>query len=540
MVFWQKCNYSLRKFIHHLWWDFELSHRGTFETVTKVVIGILAGTFLVFGRFDLAGLTALLGFGFIVNEVISHLQKLYWQRWPKLQPDWRVPWVYSSVITILLITAGLIGWGWLVLISEAGSGIILETLVPGLVFLLLAGLVFDLASSFITLILLTLAAPFQGLLDSYYIAKAAQKIKRMPELKVVFIAGSQGKTAIRKLLHNVLADNYRVLANIEHAATPAIAARMVLDNLRPTTKVLILELNVFRNGDIAKFARIARPHIGLITGIDEAQIGLFGGVDQALFAYGSLLDRIAPRGVAILNASDTNVRRLIQTHRNNEVLYYPDENSQPIIDNDPLVEQFRIKKVNDISETRSKITIEMRSHTFAAEFPTSKIEFLPSWLAALAICDQLNLDTQASAAKLSLFTNILFPFQEYHGDHGTFILHHSANTTFSNFVQSIQYVNKVKAPGKILITGGIKSFGKYKLSTYKKLGRMINDNFDTLITVDPYLAATSAEENTRCDIVLVSNTSQLLYELRARIEVGDLILVHGDISLEVIDELRRN
>lgn len=541
LKFWQKSNYSFSRLAHHLWWDFEISHRGGYSTFAKVIIGLSAGLALITGQLILAGLITIFGFGYLANESISHVQAIFWHRWPKLQPDWRVAWVYSGIVVLIMTVVGLVGLSWLVLIAESGQFVLIEIFIPGLVVVLLTGLVFDVASSVITLLLVAIALPVQSLIDGIYIAQAATLINKFREnVTIVYIAGSQGKTAVRKLLKNVLVDDFHVVADIEHPATVAIAARMLVSRLTKQTRIVILEVSSFSEGDIRKFGRIAKADIGVITGIEEANIGLFGNLDKTLLASAELLEILKPGGTAILNGSDQNVRRLIQTHRNNEIIYYPDSSSEPVIDNDPLIEQYLLTKPKEISPDKVKFTVKMLTADFEAEFPKQKLQFLPSWLCALAICAQIGLEVEHVAPKLSLFTNILFPYQHIDGDNGSHILVHSAKSTFSNLMQSLNYIDNQKALRKVLITGGLKSFGKYKLSTYKRLGASINNSFDLLITFDPYLAAASQKDNTRCDIILVTNSDQLLYQMRRLSKRGDLIMIHGDIEGYVLEELRRN
>jgi|GEM_PF-3645991 len=539
--FWQKSNYSFSRLIHHLWWDFELTHRSSFSTLTKVIFGIAAGVSLVFGQLVLAGVIAVLGFGYLTNESISHLQAIFWHRWPKLQPDWRVAWVYSSVVVFFLALVGLVGLSWLVLIGEAGAATLVELFIPGLVLLLLAGLILDVASSVVSIVMLAIAYPVQGLIDGIYIAEAATLVNKFRHnLTIVYIAGSQGKTAVRKLLKNVLVDDFKIVADIEHPATVAIAARMLTSRLNSHTRIIVLEISSFSEGDIRKFGRIAQADIGVITGIEESNIGLFGNLDKTLLASAELLDIITLGGTVILNGSDSNVRRLIQTHRNNEIIYYPDSTSEVVIDNDPLIQQYQITKQVDLSHDRSKLWIKSLSTELEVEFPRQKLQFLPSWLCALAICAQIGLDINKVAPKLSLFTNILFPYQSLDGDNGSQILIHTAQSTFSSLLQSVAYIDNQKALRKVLITGGLKRFGKYKLSSYKRLGASINNSFDILITFDPYLAAATQRNNTRCEIILATSTDRMLYQMRKLSKRGDLIMIHGEFDAFVLEELRRN
>jgi len=87
----------------------------------------------------------------------------------------------------------------------------------------------------------------------------------------IAIAGSYGKTTMKEILLTVLSEGKKV------AATPAnknvaISHARFANKLKGDEEVLIIEYGEGAPGDVAKFAKITQPDIGIITGLAPAHL----------------------------------------------------------------------------------------------------------------------------------------------------------------------------------------------------------------------------------------------------------------------------
>ena len=134
-------------------------------------------------------------------------------------------------------------------------------------------------------------------------AQLARARQENPQLVVLAVTGSAGKTGTKDLLGTILG-----------AAGPAVAPVGSLNNelglpltvLRLTagTRFLVLEMGARGIGHIAQLTAIARPDISLVLNVGSAHLGEFGGVDAIAQAKGELVEALAPDGRAVLNAED--------------------------------------------------------------------------------------------------------------------------------------------------------------------------------------------------------------------------------------------
>jgi UDP-N-acetylmuramoyl-tripeptide--D-alanyl-D-alanine ligase len=135
---------------------------------------------------------------------------------------------------------------------------------------------------------------------------AAASVRRLPDLTVVGVTGSSGKTSTKDLVEALLS-----------RLGPTVAPRASFNNelghpytvLRadPATRYLVLELAARALGHIRALTDIAPPRIGVVLNVGSAHIGEFGSRAAIAEAKGELVESLpaaADGGIAVLNADD--------------------------------------------------------------------------------------------------------------------------------------------------------------------------------------------------------------------------------------------
>ena len=133
--------------------------------------------------------------------------------------------------------------------------------------------------------------------------------RRGDGLTVVAVTGSSGKTSTKDLLAGLLAE-----------AGPTIAAResynsevgVPLTVLRVTdeTRYLVVEMGARGPGHVRHLTTIAPPDVAVVLNVGHAHASEFGGLDAVEAAKGELVEALAEKGTAVLNADDDRVARM--------------------------------------------------------------------------------------------------------------------------------------------------------------------------------------------------------------------------------------
>jgi UDP-N-acetylmuramoyl-tripeptide--D-alanyl-D-alanine ligase len=134
-------------------------------------------------------------------------------------------------------------------------------------------------------------------------ALARAVLDRLPDVTVVGVTGSSGKTSTKDLIAAVLA-----------AAGPVVAPAGSFNNelgvpltvLRAdrTTRYLVVEMGARGPGHIAYLCGIAPPRIGVVLNVGSAHAGKFGGREVTARTKSELVEALPADGVAVLNADD--------------------------------------------------------------------------------------------------------------------------------------------------------------------------------------------------------------------------------------------
>ena len=132
---------------------------------------------------------------------------------------------------------------------------------------------------------------------------ARHVVDRLPDVVVLAMTGSQGKTGTKDYLAHVLAE-----------AGPTVATRGNFNNelgvpltvLRatPETRYLVVEMGARGVGHIAELCEIAPPHVAAVLNVGTAHIGEFGSREAIAQAKGEIVEALRADGTAVLNADD--------------------------------------------------------------------------------------------------------------------------------------------------------------------------------------------------------------------------------------------
>ena len=155
--------------------------------------------------------------------------------------------------------------------------------------------------------------PVENAINRWFINDAKRILKSCPDLKVIGVTGSYGKTSVKFILKTLLAAKYNVLATPESYNTPMGVVITVRNFLRPTHEVFVCEMGARHVGDIKELCDIVHPQNGIITSVGPQHLETFHSLDNVKKTKFELADALPEEGVVFLNGEDAN----IEAHRSN-------------------------------------------------------------------------------------------------------------------------------------------------------------------------------------------------------------------------------
>ena len=135
---------------------------------------------------------------------------------------------------------------------------------------------------------------------------------RLPDLLVVGITGSVGKTSTKETVATVLqraGETYRSPGNLNSE----IGLPLSLLEVKPGNYAAVLEMGgAYAFGEIRLLCEIARPRIGVVTNIHPVHLERMGSIEAIAETKAELVDAIPADGWAILNGDDVRVRAMAE------------------------------------------------------------------------------------------------------------------------------------------------------------------------------------------------------------------------------------
>ena len=126
---------------------------------------------------------------------------------------------------------------------------------------------------------------------------------QLPNLKVIGITGSQGKTTTKDLLHHIL-EGVAPTISPENSFNNELGAPLNLLRCTEETRFCIAELGARHMGDIFRLASIVKPEIGVVLKVGSAHIAEFGSAENIAKTKGELIKALPIDGVAVLGLYD--------------------------------------------------------------------------------------------------------------------------------------------------------------------------------------------------------------------------------------------
>jgi UDP-N-acetylmuramoyl-tripeptide--D-alanyl-D-alanine ligase len=128
-------------------------------------------------------------------------------------------------------------------------------------------------------------------------------VDRAPELRVIGITGSSGKTSVKDLLASVLSSVAETVAPV-NSLNGEIGVPLTVCRVTPTTRFLVAEMGARGIGHIDYLTRIAPPQVAIVLNVGSAHVGEFGSRENIARAKAELPQAVPAEGLSILNADD--------------------------------------------------------------------------------------------------------------------------------------------------------------------------------------------------------------------------------------------
>ena len=158
--------------------------------------------------------------------------------------------------------------------------------------------------------------PVEGMINQHYINDAKKKLRSMPDLIVIGVTGSYGKTSVKYYLDTLLKEHFEVLITPESYNTPMGVVKTIRSSLKPSHQIFICEMGARHVGDIKEICDIVHPEHGIITSVGPQHLETFFNMDNIVNTKFELADALPEVGLLFLNGDNEYIRNHSDKYKN--------------------------------------------------------------------------------------------------------------------------------------------------------------------------------------------------------------------------------
>jgi UDP-N-acetylmuramoyl-tripeptide--D-alanyl-D-alanine ligase len=379
--------------------------------------------------------------------------------------------------------------------------------------------------------------PIQFMLERYVI----KYFKKHPEVKLIVVAGSVGKTSTKHAIATLLSRRFRVAMqegnhNTHLSAPLAILGVTYPDNVKsisawlsvfraarerikmPTgTDVIIQEIGADHPGDIARFGRYLHPYIGVVTAVTPEHMEFFKTMDAVAKEE---LEAANFSEIAIINRDDIDGQYAAFLNNSNLDTYGTSG-----------VAEYRFETQNFTVENGYEGTVITPEYEpIHATVKVAGEHSLRPVMGAVAVAVKMGMTADEIAAGLKLIRPVPGRMNILKGQNKTLIIDDSYNSSPIAASSALQALYSLQSPQRIAVLGDMNELGDVSAQEHERLANLCDPNLLAwVVTVgeqtERYLAPAARQRG--CQVRSFKNAIDAGAFVHSVMEENAAILVKG-------------
>lgn len=152
-----------------------------------------------------------------------------------------------------------------------------------------------------------IVSPVEAAIRKWYLNDAARMLRERPDLVIVGVTGSYGKTSTKNYLYRILSEKYNVLVTPGNFNTTLGVVRTVREQLKPYHQVFIVEMGAKQVGDIKEICDLVHPTLGIVTAVGDMHLETFGCRENIQKTKFELIEALPASGFGAVNMDSEGI-----------------------------------------------------------------------------------------------------------------------------------------------------------------------------------------------------------------------------------------
>nr|WP_246523005.1 UDP-N-acetylmuramoyl-tripeptide--D-alanyl-D-alanine ligase [Neoroseomonas eburnea] len=344
--------------------------------------------------------------------------------------------------------------------------------------------------------------------------------RRRSGARFVGVTGSVGKTTTKEMLRTALSASGRT-----HAADASYnnqwGVPLTLARTPRDAAFAVIEIGMNHPGEIAPLARLARPHVAVITAVETAHIGHMGSLEAIAREKATIAAGLEPGGTAVLPAESPLLPILREAAAGARIVTFGEGGDAHAL---------RVAADAEGSDIEATIL----GHRIAFRLGTPGLHMARNAVAALAAAAALGADLEAGAARLAGFRAM-----PGRGDRRTIatpdggsalLLDEAYNGQPPSMRAALALLKLLPGRRKLAVLGQMGELGGFAEAEHIALASHLREAADLVFACGPLMRHAVAALPPAMVGAWTASVTDLAPIVRDAVRDGDTILVKGSLA----------
>ena len=376
--------------------------------------------------------------------------------------------------------------------------------------------------SYIFILLINMInTPIEKAIQLKYYNMAKAKLNLNPNLKVIGITGSYGKTSTKYIVGTILSQKYNTLITPESYNTTMGVVRTINEKLDNTHQIFVCEMGAKNVGDIKEICDLVKPKYGILTAVGPQHLETFKTIENVRKTKMELIHSIPKDGKSFVNFEDENIKEI--KFNSNNIKFGLDGKCD-----------YYATDIN-INEFGSNFNIHMKNNKIInVKTKLLGIHNIVNIVGAVAICDELGLSEEEIIAGIRFLKPVTHRLELKRNANGSIIIDDAYNSNVKGAKMALDVLKNFKNKKRILITPGIVDLGEKVEEYNKNLGKQAAEACDYIILVGekqakPILDGILEKEYNKEDVYIAKDLKDAINKMNTIINENTVVLFENDL-----------
>ena len=330
-------------------------------------------------------------------------------------------------------------------------------------------LLFSFVTPLLTFALWVITLPIEKQISKYYINDAKKILANRPDMTVIGVTGSYGKTTTKFILTRILSEKFNVVCTPHSYNTPMGVVKTIRSMLKPQTEIFVCEMGAKEVGNIKEVCDIASPKFGIITSVGPQHLETFKSIENVYKTKFELEEHVRKAGgMLFANGDSAEIAR--QLDRSCKI-YGTSSNFEYYADN------------ISYGKFGSSFTVHIKDISIDLTTKLLGLHSIIDIIGAVALSYELGVspeDIKYAVASLKPAEHRLEmkPFNK-----GSLLIDDAYNSNPEGCLEAVRVLGSFDGMQKIIVTPGLVELGDKEYECNYALGKEAAQNCDKIILV---------------------------------------------------------